>query len=131
METIRSKQIAGTFEVGFVLVGSTSSVAKANTLTSDICSLSSRRPTYSVGELYPSVVVRSETQVTVYRIASGAIGVDSIPNGDFISDDDLWRKIDALFGIWADRDEINDDWLNSLRGYSSSKMTELYGDEWE
>lgn len=27
-----------------------------------------------------------------------------------------WDAINALYGAWADRDDIDDEWLNRLRG---------------
>jgi len=110
----KSKQIAGTLSLGIVL-------------TSGIVPTSYLASTSSVGESYVPVI--SHTQVNNLLFDREVIA--GLSNGDLDADERLWKEMDALFGIWAARDDITDDWLDSLRGRSNDKMTEIYDNEWE
>jgi len=43
------------------------------------------------------------------------------------SDDKVWDEIEALFGTWANRDDLDENWLDHLRGEWDSRLDKDYG----
>lgn len=41
----------------------------------------------------------------------------------------IWKDIEPLFGLWADDEETDDNWLNNLRAASSRRLRDLYAAE--
>ncbi len=50
---------------------------------------------------------------------------------EFVSVDDIWSQIDALFGAWSHLEEDIDAWLDDVRHADMARLSELYDDEWE
>jgi hypothetical protein len=44
-----------------------------------------------------------------------------------MTDEELAEAAAALFGSWAERDDIDDDWLDNLRSGWDERLKELYG----
>ena len=44
-----------------------------------------------------------------------------------MSDNAIAAEVLAMFGSWADRDDINETWLDDLRGGWDTRLDELYG----
>lgn len=126
-----SKQIASSLVIGFVLVGNTSLAPTTDAIVSDIGSMLYTASVSSGHQLEPfSAITELDSTIAVYEINSETF-FGSMTNMKGATDQELWAEMDALYGIWADREEINDDWLDSLRGRSNSRFTEIYGDQWE
>jgi hypothetical protein len=44
-----------------------------------------------------------------------------------LSDSEIKTEVVSMYGIWADRDDIGDDWLNNMRSGWSNRLEDLYG----
>lgn len=46
-----------------------------------------------------------------------------------MTDEEIKAEVLAMAGSWADRDDIDDNWLDDLRASWDDRLEELYGDE--
>jgi len=49
----------------------------------------------------------------------------------YMSDEAIEAEVLAMFGSWADRDDITDTWLDDIRGGWDTRLDELYGTDEE
>lgn len=52
---------------------------------------------------------------------------DLLAAGGAASDANLWNEVEKLFGAWADRNDLADDWLDQLRNEWDNRLADEYG----
>ncbi len=93
----------------------------------------------------PFIIFSSEGPIikrVIFYKASSAESIEAIamsPKKFVVYEDDpeiaamsrkeLKAALEAAFGAWADRDDINDEWLDNLSKGWSLRFDELYGNE--
>ena len=45
---------------------------------------------------------------------------------DRIKGEKIWQDLEPLFGLWADNEETDDDWLRNLRSGWDNRLRDLY-----
>lgn len=54
---------------------------------------------------------------------------DEDPETAAMSDKEILAEVRAMFGAWADRDDIDDNWLDDIRSTWDDRLDGLYGPE--
>lgn len=130
MVVTRSKTFAGTVALGFVM-GITTDLTINTCMSGMALSTPYTVATGAFTELSPFFTLTTpvhltgqENSVVTSSLMDAATGVSTA--------DEIWKTIEAFWGVWnhLDEHEVND-WFDSLRDSSNTRLSEIYGDEWE
>jgi hypothetical protein len=60
-------------------------------------------------------------------VAEVQLSCEDDPEIGAMTDEELVEAAETLFGSWADRDDIDDNWLENLHSGWEARLKELYG----
>lgn len=130
MAVTRSKTFAGTVALGFVM-GITTDLTINTSMSGMVLSTPYTVATSAFTELSPFFTLTTPVRITGQESSVITSSLMDVATGVSTADE-IWKTIDAFWGVWnhLDEHEVND-WFDSLRDSSNTRLSEIYGDEWE